>query len=158
MRVLFVLPHLRTTGGGVIKSMYHLLPALRVLGVEPSVACLRDKEPSMREAFEAEGIPVAILPRDAKARMWTLRRIIRGQDIDVVHTSRGPSVISRLACVGLPVPLVTSIVNIRNPRQRGRFEVAYQWTHRLTDRFHAVSFAAKSYGIHDSGFPSRESR
>jgi glycosyltransferase involved in cell wall biosynthesis len=149
VRVLMIVNSLET-GGGTEHSIAELLPALRQERITITVACLET----------AEDLPAQVAVADVRVlgrRSWfgsirALRRLIRAERPDVVHTSLfNADVLGRVAAAGTGVPVLSSLVNTSYdasrradpelPPRRLRLAQAIDgWTARhLTARFHAVT-------------------
>jgi glycosyltransferase involved in cell wall biosynthesis len=156
MNVLFVMHNLRRAGG-LGRSTAELLPALRAIGVDASIACLwgTREEMDLSGELRDRGVPVTVLPhRDVGRKVRPLRKLIKELEPAVVHTARSlPSTIGRLASIGLPVTVVTSIISAPEHLGHPKHAVAYRRTIRLTDHFHAVSQAVKDYAIRELRIP-----
>ena len=99
-------------------------------------------------------------------RVLALRRLIRKERPDVVHTTLFESdVVGRFAAAGTRTPVVSSLVNtpydearLGDPRiRRSRLAAARildGWTaRRFTSHFHAITEAAKRHGVDKLGLP-----
>lgn len=150
MKVLFVIDSLGV--GGAEYSTAALLPALRSRGHEVSAATLYDAGKGDEEALRAAGFEVRpLLSSGLAGRISELRRRIRGDRPDVVHTALFTSdQIGRVASVGTGRTVVSSLVStpydphrLADPSNDHRKIRAVQAidmaTARLVDRFHAVS-------------------
>jgi glycosyltransferase involved in cell wall biosynthesis len=158
MRVLFVIDSLAP--GGTERSLAELLPLLVREGVEPVVVCL-DRREGVEDQVRDAGVEVRYLPgRRLPVRVRALRRMIREERPDVVHTALlRASLVGRLAGAGTPAVVVTSLVS--TPYDPVRLEdpnvsrlgfrvwkVVDVWTSgHLTDHFHAVSGSVKRWAV-----------
>lgn len=85
LRVLRVIPHLGV--GGVQRQLALVLPALRELGIEVSIACL-EKRGELAADFEAKGFAVHVVrarTRFDPLAMWSLRQLAHRLGAGVVH-------------------------------------------------------------------------
>lgn len=153
--------------GGTERSLAELLAPLAREGVRSMVVCLRrcGAEGVEQEVLDA-GFDVRFLPAGSwPARIAALRRLIRAERPEVVHTALfKANLAGRLAAVGLPTVVVGSLVNAPyGPERRvaeprlvpWRLWLARQleaWSARLLcHHFHAVSAAAKAAAARDLG-------
>jgi glycosyltransferase involved in cell wall biosynthesis len=134
-----------------------MLPLLARRGIEPAVVCLERSGNGVEAEVVAAGFDVLFLRSGGPLRRpLELRRIIRAKRPDVVHTVIFESdVTGRIAALGTPAKVVTSLVNTSYDRARvadprvPRAKLAAvrridSWTARLlTHRFHAVSESVK---------------
>jgi glycosyltransferase involved in cell wall biosynthesis len=154
-KVLFVIDSLGPSGSE--RSVAELLLCLKRLRIECIVVCLRRKNNRVEKDVQREGLEIRILNGNSRiSRVRHLRRLILQEKPDLIHTTLFESnLIGRLACWGLPFPLISSIVGtpydpvrFQNPRLKSRrlriIQKIDSWTSRhLTTHFHAVSEAAK---------------
>ena len=134
-----------------------MLPLLARRGIEPTVVCLERSSDGVEADVVAAGLDLRFLRGGALLRRpLELRRIISAERPDVVHTVIFESDLTgRIAALGTPAKVVTSLVNTSYDRARRadprvpRAKLAAvrridSWTARLlTDRFHAVSESVK---------------
>ena len=111
MRVLFVITSLGA--GGTERSTALLLPHLRELGVESTVACLVHRDEGDEQRVIDDGFDVRILrSRRFATRVLELRRLVREVQPAVVHTAVfDADQAGRVAAVGTGVPVLGSLVN-----------------------------------------------
>ncbi|HVH04374.1 MAG TPA: glycosyltransferase, partial [Myxococcota bacterium] len=122
-RVLYVIGGLGV--GGAERQLLELAAGLDRAEFAATV-CSLDSGHDYADAFHARGVPVLELPRKGSfdvQRLARLRRFVRAERPDVVHAFLvGPSVYTRLACIGLrPRPVM--IVSERSIQGRARFVV-----------------------------------
>jgi len=110
VRIVSDLPY-----GGVERRLLTLLPLLREAGWDASVACIRVAG-EMAPLFEAQGIPVEVLPFSSRWSPSSLRRLarrFREMRVDVVHTHMYRCNTSGVVAAKLAgVPLV--VANVHN--------------------------------------------
>jgi glycosyltransferase involved in cell wall biosynthesis len=167
MKVLFVIDGLGT--GGAERSLAELLPGLDTSGIRSVVVCLRDRAEGVKRHVIDDGVDVRILHGTTISHVRELRRIIRTEAPDLIHTTIfAANVVGRLASVGLPPVVLTSLVNtpytpirLQDPQVR-RLSLAAVRTldmvtaRTLTDHFHAISFAVADWAVEEMGLaPSR---
>ncbi len=150
MKVLYLISVLAPAGAE--QSLVAMAPCLSKLGVEVTVAYLRER-PGLHARLEEVGIEVVSLTGRGGALRRFLRtvRLIRDRQPDVVHTTlTEANIIGRLAASLAHVPVVSSLVNVSyGPEQlaaptgstfgvrvRHLLDLA---TARLVVRFHAVT-------------------
>jgi glycosyltransferase involved in cell wall biosynthesis len=160
VKVLYVIPGLGV-GGGAERSLLDLAPGLRDAGIELSILYFHERPSSAIDAFRALGVPVEAVPaKRLVPRVLAVRRAIRRQRPDVVHTTLFEAdVVGRLAAVGLPVRVMSSLVNTGYEPHRTKDPVYSRWrvaavrmveavTIRLCcDRIHANSHAVERSAI-----------
>lgn len=150
MKVLFVLDSL--FGGGTERSTIVLLPYLRDLGVEPTVAVLRGSSHDGAVTAHDAARVVVLGGSNTRQQIAALRRLIRQVQPDVVHTALfSADVVGRLAAWRTGTPVVSSLVNTPYDGARLGDPNVHRWKLRvvqtvdaitarlLTDRLHAVS-------------------
>jgi glycosyltransferase involved in cell wall biosynthesis len=148
VKALIVVQRLAMTG--VTRSVLELLPGLAARGIETEVVTFRDPEHGAAAEFAAAGVRIRVVPVDSMVgRVRALRRIIRGDAVDVVHSSSWDAHLpSRLAARLAGVPELTSLVSPASDpgpeqvssRRRRVVNAASRWSERhLTERFHAVT-------------------
>ena len=100
-------------GGGAEHALATMLPRLREHGVESAVVCLLPREGGLQQRVRDEGFTVTVLPPGPLSRrVAALRRLVRAWSPDLVHaTLHHACLAARLACVGLPVARLDSVVN-----------------------------------------------
>jgi glycosyltransferase involved in cell wall biosynthesis len=112
----------------------------------------------------ASGADVRFLPRRPIARLRELRRIVAEESPDLIHTTiLASNLVGRLASIGTRVKVLTSLVNTpyapirkQDPRVRPMALAAVRMVdiataRRLTDHFHAITEAVKSWAVADMG-------
>lgn len=150
MKVLYLISVLAPAGAE--QSLVAMAPCLSKLGVEITVAYLRER-PGLHARLEEVGIEVVSLTGRGGALRRFVRTVhlIRDRHPDVVHTTlTEANIIGRLAASVAHVPVVSSLVNVSyGPEQlaaptgstlgvrvRHLLDLA---TARLVVRFHAVT-------------------
>lgn len=141
-------------GGGAEHALYIQLPELAQRGVESRVVCLRSRQGPLAQRVAEEGTPVIVLDAaNAPAQIAQLRRVIREFAPDLVHATLFDSCItSRLAVVGLGVPLLNSLVSTSYSPVRVERLGAVGWKRKIVqgvdrvtsvnvDHFHALTNA-----------------
>ena len=162
MKILFVIDSLGA--GGAERSLAELLPALEEAGIEPIIACLDHRTYGVEAEVVASGADVRFLPRRPIARLRELRRIVAKESPDLIHTTiLASNLVGRLASIGTRVKVLTSLVNTpyapirkQDPRVRPMALAAVRLVdiataRRLTDHFHAITEAVKSWAVADMG-------
>ncbi len=158
LKVLFLIDSLQ--GGGAERSLAEMLPGLRRRGIDPIVVCLRRSaegvEDQVRGRFDLRYLAARRFP----GRVRAVRRIIRDERPDLVHTTLLQSdLVGRLAAMGTPVTVLTSLVNtsydpvrFADPRIRPWvFRIVQRvdglTARRLTAHFHAITVAVKDHNV-----------
>lgn len=151
MRVLSIIDGLGT--GGAERSLAEIAIGFGQQGHVVEVVCLHQRS-GAHEDLVAAGVRVHVLARRSFiGRVREFRRCVAAFDPDVVHsTLYASNLVARFALIGLPHPLVTSLVNVRydvqrlellSPAQRGKYRLARRVDElsagRLTDHFHAIT-------------------
>jgi glycosyltransferase involved in cell wall biosynthesis len=165
-KILFVIDSLGA--GGAERSLAELLPALDDAGIGATIACLDHRPNGIESDVVASGADVRFLPRGPIRRVRALRRIIRVEAPDVVHTTiLAANLAGRLASIGRSTTVLTSLVNtpytpIRNedPRVRPWALSAVRLldvvsSRLLTDHFHAITCAVKEWAVEEMGLDPR---
>ncbi len=166
LNVLVVINSLGT--GGSERSLAELFPYFRQAGIGVTVACLRHPKESahgVHKAVEAHGVGVEVLPAAGFAgRALALRRVIRREAPDLVHTSLYMAdQLGRLAALGTGVPVMSSLVSMPYDASRVHWDpnVTPWKAHvlqavdavlaRFTAHFHAVSESVKDHAVEQLG-------
>lgn len=164
-KVLYVIEGLGT--GGAERSLAEMLPRLTDLGVRPAVACFFRREEGVEREVVASGVNVHLVPgRGRPARVRNLRQLVAELRPDLVHTTLFEAdVAGRLACVGLDVPVLSSLVNtsylperlhdpnVRRWRLEGARLLDGLTARHLTAHFHALTETVKSASVQALGIP-----
>lgn len=152
--------------GGTERSLVEMLPGLEDHGIEVSVACFRRRV----EGVEGEVPPERLhfLSGGGFAgQVRALRSLLAELRPAVLHTALfHANLVGRFAAAGRPVAVLNSLVNTPyEPERRGDPRIR-AWRLRvvqgvdavtgrlLTDRFHAVSEAAKAAAVRSLGLPA----
>lgn len=138
MKILYVIDSLGA--GGAERSTAALLPVLQGRGVEVAVATLYRATEGSEDEVRASGIPVHQL-RSGRlpSRIRQLRRLIRSERPDVVHTALFTAdVVGRLAAVGTRTEVVSSLTSVPRARRDGR-DGSLPWKIRLVDLVDTVT-------------------
>lgn len=160
MKILHVIDALGV-GGGAEHSLAGMLPLLEQRGVASTVLCLIPRVGGLQEQLRSEGFDVEILQSTSwVGRVRELRRKIRDEQPDIVHATLFNScLITRLACVGLGIRQINSLVNtsydpvrlrdLNIPRWKlSTMRVIDSFTARhFGDRFHAITNAVAKEGV-----------
>jgi glycosyltransferase involved in cell wall biosynthesis len=162
MKILFVIDSMGA--GGAERSLAELLPALDGAGITSIIACLDHRTHGIEAEVLASGADVRFLPRRPLARLRALRRIVAHESPDLIHTTiLASNLVGRLASIGSPATVLTSLVNTpyapirkQDPRVRPLALAAIRLidittARRLTDHFHAITDAVKSWAVADMG-------
>ena len=151
--------------------MAELLPEMVRADILPVVLCLRKRqEEGIEEEVVKKGFDVRFIPGSSFfSKVLNLRKFLRKEKPDLIHSSLfQANLITRFAALGLPVAVLSSIVN--TPYEKVRFEdpdisparlrtvrQIDAWTSRhLTTHFHAVSNFAKSSAMKNLGIPGEQ--
>lgn len=155
--------------GGTERSMAELTPLLAEHGVEIRYAILRSRgDEGVETLLRKEGVAVDVLP-PGRSRYSALRRIVRAERPDVVHTMLfEANITARLALIGVRVPLLTSIVSQTYSAAHRMASGVPIWKQRVVqcvdlvsawvavDHFHAVSQAAAKNAQEQLLIPRRD--
>jgi glycosyltransferase involved in cell wall biosynthesis len=166
LKVLFVIDGLGT--GGAERSLAELLPGLAEADIHAIIACLHRRSEGMESSVLARGADVRFLS-GGPASILGLRRIIAQDRPDLIHTTiLAASVVGRLASIGSPATVLTSLVNtsyepirLQDPRVRPLAMQAVRTLDTLTartlcDHFHAITDAVKRSAVETMGLdPAR---
>lgn len=158
MKVLFLIDSLQ--GGGAERSLAEMLPGLAARGVDPIVVCLDRRADNVEDLILGRFDLRYIEARRAPGRVRAVRRMIREERPDLVHTTLLRSdLIGRFAAAGTGVPVLTSLVNLSydpirfsDPRIRPwvfrRVQAFDGWTaRRFNEHFHAITGAVKDHNV-----------
>jgi glycosyltransferase involved in cell wall biosynthesis len=151
IKILYVIDGLGQ--GGAERSLAEMLPGIVRAGITPIVAFFHRHPDSLEGVLRAQGVSLRFLPaRGLVGRVASLRRLIRTERPDVIHTTLFTAdLVGRLAAIGQPAVLVSSLVNsgydpirLQNkdiqPWKLRVVRALDGWTGRhLTTHFHAVS-------------------
>jgi glycosyltransferase involved in cell wall biosynthesis len=162
MKILFVIDSLGA--GGAERSLAELLPALDDAGITAIIACLDRRKYGVETEVLASGADVRFLPNGPFGRIRELRRIVAEESPDLIHTTiLASNLVGRLASIGTRVKVLTSLVNTpytpirkQDPRVRPLALAAVRLidiatARRLTDHFHAITEAVKTWAVSDMG-------
>jgi len=156
--------------GGAERCLIETCVRMPDYDLEPLLICLNDSSHGFKEEISGRGFE----PRILESRPWIgklreLRSLIKEQRPSLVHTVLFPSdILGRLACAGISVPVVSSLVStsyedvrLLDPNvRRSRLEAARlldSWTARhLTTHFHAVSETARASAMGKLGLPAEK--
>ncbi len=162
LKILFVIDGLGQ--GGSERSISELLSFLKRVHIECIVVCLHERREGVQTEVQHLGFNIRFLKSKGWfARIRALRKIIRMEKPDVIHTTLFESnILGRLAGWGR-APVMSSLVNtqydpvrFQDPGIRsGLLRIVQKidsWTGRhLTTHFHAVSATAKQAGVNALG-------
>ncbi|MFN8016935.1 MAG: glycosyltransferase [Acidimicrobiales bacterium] len=154
MKLLYVIPGLGV-GGGAERSLLDLAPGLAAASIELSILYFHERPSSAVDRFRALGVQVdAVQARTWPGRLLAVRRAIARARPDIVHTTLFEAdVIGRLASLGLPTKVVSSLVNTSYEPNRRRDPKFSRWRVEVVrmveactlrvgcDRVHANSWA-----------------
>lgn len=159
--VLHVINGLGT--GGAERSLAEMLPLLDDLGVRSEIACLSLKPEGVHRQLERDGRRIHVVGTHPLAAGRRIRHRIRA-GTDVMHTTIFEAdVIGRVAAAGLPVRVLTSLVNTTYDGVRRADSAIPAWkfaavrqvdamtARHLTDRFHALTGAVKTSAVEHLG-------
>lgn len=148
--------------GGTERSLADLLPGLREGGVDISIITLRSRgDEGVEPLLRAQGFEIHTIGSIGRLKtLRALRRLIRAQQPDIVHTMLfEANLYGRLATIATGARIVVSLVNttysaarLADPRlNRRKVRVVQALDAALgrfrTDRFHAVSSAVKDDAV-----------
>lgn len=153
--------------GGAERSLAELMPTLLANGFTPTVAFFESREDSIQKEFTALGIEtVHIDGRGWVHRFRDVRRLLRELRPAVLHTTLfNADVVGRLASVGLPHTVLTSLVNtsydsvryvdarVRPSRLRAAQAVDAVTARLRGDLFHAITEAVANSAIRHLRLP-----
>src|ERR1700733_4062224 len=139
-------------GGGAETSILELIPLLKDNGIETSIVTLFDDDGALDARLWDLGVKrIRLTSSGPVAQVRELRRLVRTQRPDVIHTSLvHANLFGRIAALNMKTPVVTSWVNCdygpehyaTSPYGPVGVRCAYladMLTSRSTDRFHAIS-------------------
>jgi glycosyltransferase involved in cell wall biosynthesis len=166
MRILYLIDGLGT--GGAERSLAEMLPGLAGSGIQPMIACLYRRQEGIEADVLAGGERVRFVgSTDLARQVRAIRAMIESDRPAIVHTTLfRSSLVGRLAAVGTPTMVLTSLVstnydparfrdpNVRPLALRG-VRLIDGWTARhLTDHFHAITHAVKRSAVNALNIPS----
>jgi glycosyltransferase involved in cell wall biosynthesis len=163
IKVLFVMDGLGQ--GGAERSLAELIPGLKQANIDPTVAFFHRREENLEAVYRARGARLCSLTQTTFAgRVLALRRLIRSERPDVMHTALFQAdIIGRLAAIGQDVLVLSSLVNtpydpiclhnrdIVAPKLWAVQMIDSFTARHLTDHFHAVSEPVKQEAIDTLG-------
>lgn len=167
MKILFVVDTLGA--GGAERSLQELLPAFSAAGEQVVVACFHRRAEGVEDLVRSNHDLRVLSGSSRLAQMAELRRLVRQERIDLVHTTLFEAdVFGRTAIAGCGVPIVTSLVNM--PYEPARLEhdpnvnahklLAVRGLEVLTgllaDHFHAITEAVKDAAARHLYIPRRK--
>ncbi len=166
MHVLHVINGLGT--GGAERSLAEMLPLMREAGVESTIACLSRKSEGVHASVEVAGFPVHVIGSERVRAIRRLRALIDALRPDLVHTTIFEAdLLGRLAAVGKPCKVLTSLVNTTydgvrvadaelNPMKVRAAQALDSLTaRRLTDQFHAITAAVRDSAVKHLGIDAQ---
>jgi glycosyltransferase involved in cell wall biosynthesis len=146
VRVLHVIDALGV-GGGAEHALAATLPLLRDRGIDSRVVTLTPREGGLQAALRKQGFDVEVLHGPLPRQIHALRRRIRRERPDVVHATLFTSCLAtRLACVGIPVGHLDSLVSTSYDPIRVAHLGVPAWKLRLVRTIDAAT--ARSLGGH----------
>jgi len=159
LKVLFVIDGLGP--GGAERSLAETLPHLHRAGIRSLVAFFSRRQENLEDLLRENGADLRFVPqRSVAGRLIALRRLIRAERPDVIHTTLFDSdVIGRFASIGQGAAVVTSLVNTTYDPVRlqdthvsalklGLARLIDGWTARhLTTHFHAITYAVRQSAV-----------
>ncbi len=163
LKVLFVIDGLGV--GGSERSLVEILPGLTAAGITSTIVFFHRHEESLEAVVRAQGVEIRYVPeRGVIRRVAALRRIIRTERPDVIHTALFVSdVTGRLASIGQNAVVVSSLVGTPYDPIRAQHPDMNRlklwavrcidgWTARcLNHHFHAVSETVKRTAVEALG-------
>ncbi len=158
IRALLVINGLGT--GGAERSLAELLPGLVAAGIAPTVACLFERVEGVQDHVLEDDFDVRFIPGGWRRSVRALRRLIRAERPDIVHTTHFESdVAGRIAAWGTGSKVLTSLVNttydpvrLEDPDIKAARLASVKaidgWTARhLTTHFHAITETVKQAAV-----------
>ena len=155
--------------GGAERSLSELIVPLADRGVRATVWCLHPVDHRWIDDARLPCEVRVLRARGLLAKAWQLRRHLRRDPPDVLHTTLFESdLVGRLAAAGTEVPVLTSLVNttydsirLEDPRlsapKLALVKRIDRWSARtMTDHFHAITEAVKRSSVDHLGL--REER
>jgi glycosyltransferase involved in cell wall biosynthesis len=133
-----------------------LAAGLAERSISCSVVVLRSGGGHLEERLAEAGVPLVVLPGGPPwRRVRALRRLLRGERPDIVHTALFDSdVVGRLAAVGSPTRVVSSLVSMPRQAASGQLPGASRWKlhlvnalDRLTGRLMVDRYLAVTGGV-----------
>lgn len=159
MRILFVIDTLGA--GGAERSLQEMMPLLVEEGIQPVIACLHRRDEGVEHLVFGQHDVRVLSGKSRLGQIRSIRRIIRDERIDLVHTSLFEAdVFGRTATAGTGVAVVTSLVNMpyepsrlahdRNVDPVKLFMV--RWLEAGTgalfaDQYHAITHAVRDAAV-----------
>ncbi len=139
-------------GGGAERLVKDLAIELQAIDDVSPVVVVSNEQGELRSEFEQSRVEYSVLETDISIRSvpegaWKLAGLLQELDVDVVHSHLAFSdLISRLACVRLSLPHVSTYHNVAEKRPVLKRAVE-RLTRRVSDRIVCVSDGVRqSYG------------
>lgn len=168
MKVLFVMDTLGA--GGAERSLQEMLPLFERGGVDVHVACFHRRKVGVEHLVFGRHEVHVLEERGRLRQMARLRRIVRDQSFDLVHTTLFEAdVYGRPAIAGLGIPVVTSLVNmpyeparLRSDAHVNRLKLSAArgleaiTGHLFADHYHAITHAVKDSAATSFLIPPRK--
>lgn len=161
LRVMHVINGLGA--GGAERSLAEMLPGLRDRGIDNLVVCLLRKNHGVHSSVERQGFDVRVVGSSRSRAPFRIRRIANSWRPDILHTTIFEAdVLGRLAAVGHPCKVLTSLVNtydgvrVADPTVPGYKVAAARLVNGVTarhlnDHFHAISPAVRDSAVNRLG-------
>ena len=163
MKVLFVIDSLGT--GGAERDLAERLPRLGAFGITPIVVALRHRDEGVQAELQRQGFDIRVVTGgNPLTQALALRRIIRAERPDVVHTVLfHADILGRFAARGTGATVLTRLVNTDYDDIRARDPHLNTWRFRLarlidgwtarhwTHRIYANSEAVRTAAVRDLG-------
>lgn len=149
--------------GGAERSLSELLPRFDEAGIRSVVAAFHPGRQGVERSMLEAGRDIRFIPGRPASRVVALRRILRAERPDLVHTTLfAATMTTRLATVGSPARVLTSLVNTpyeRTPVEgaparrmaTGAVRTVDRATVGLTDHFHAITAAVRDVAVRGLG-------
>ncbi len=168
MKVLYLINGLGT--GGAERSLAEMLPGFTKLKTEVTVGCLYRKQEGVANRVARDGYDVHYVDGNShRDRIGKVRELLKRGNYQLLHTTIfEANVIGRIASIGTPTPVLTSLVNTSYSSSRYTDPNIRPWklkfaqmvdgwsARKLTDRFHAITEAVKQSAVHDLGISSEK--
>lgn len=168
LKICFLINGLGT--GGAERSLVELLPYLVEVQIPSVIVCFYRRSEGVEQSVLDGGHDVRFLTDlNFVARVRALRRILIQEEPDLLHTTLfDADVVGRVAAAGLPVAVVSSLVNTPYNRVRLQDKNIWRWklwlakvidgwtARHLTSHFHAITHAVKDAAVGTLNIPPEQ--
>lgn len=150
LRVMSVITSL--VPGGAERSLADLLPKLRDRGIEVEICCIYRHQPGLDTDLRKQGFRISFLHSStALGRIVELRRLLKARRPDLLHTTIiEADILGRMSAFGVPIPVVSSLVNTSYDQIRLQDSNLRPWKLRIVrslDRFSAKHMAVAFHAL-----------